>query len=223
MDVKQQIAELTCAQLAADLGLSIPQPAIVDIPQGFEAVLSQADVIEAVRASPGLNFGSLHLGASFTTWPTHRTPYGTQRDQAAAIFAFDALVQNPDRRASNPNLWVKAEQIGVYDHEQAFSFLFLPIIGGPSQPWSLASQSAGSFQFLSSHVFYQPLRGATFDLKTFEEKLGGLSDAQIEGYVAAVPEGWRSGHDLCDKIAAYLRAGRAECRLLLSFVQQLLR
>lgn len=46
-----------------------------------------------------------------------------QRDQAAAIFAFDLLIQNPDRHTVNPNLWTRSDRLVVYEHEQAFSFL----------------------------------------------------------------------------------------------------
>ncbi len=53
--------------------------------------------------------------------------------QAAHIFAFDALIQNPDRRYSNQNLLTRGNNIFVYDHELAFSFLeaILPL----RHPW----------------------------------------------------------------------------------------
>lgn len=134
MSLKMQLAELVTAQLADDLGLDVPQAAVVEMPVGFEAAVSQPAVAAAIKASPGLNFGCLHLGTSFTTWPPGRAPHGHQRDQAAAIFAFDALVQNPDRTAANPNLWARSDRLGVYDHEQSFSFLAFPILGGAPRP-----------------------------------------------------------------------------------------
>ena len=223
LDARAQIAELVSAKLAHDLGLNVPQAAVVEVPVGFEAVVSQSNVADAIRESHGPNFGSRHLGTSFTTWPPHRAPYGNQRDQAAAIFAFDALVQNPDRRAVNPNLWVQAEQIGVYDHEQAFAFLYLPIIGGPARPWIPADQASNAFQFMTGHIFYPALRGATFDLEPFGEKLGGLSDGQIDTYTATVPDSWRGGHDLCAQITQYLQEARAGHQVLVNYVNHLLR
>src|SRR5664280_487526 len=130
MDAKAQIAELVTAQLADDLGLQAPQAAVVGIPTGFDAIIAEKDLAAMVKSSPGLNFGSVNIGAGFTTWPLGRNLVGAQRDQAADIFAFDTLIQNPDRRAVNPNLWARSDKLGVYDHEQAFSFLALPIIGG---------------------------------------------------------------------------------------------
>src|SRR5438046_747446 len=138
MNEKAQIAELIAALLADDLGLQVPQPAVVDVPTGLEAVISDRELAKMVKDSPGLNFGSGHLGAGFTTWPPGREPYGAQRDQAADVFAFDTLIQNADRRAVNPNLWARSDRLGIYDHEQAFSFLALPIIGGAPKPWALA-------------------------------------------------------------------------------------
>src|SRR5450759_3223431 len=63
MDAKAQIAELVTAQLADDLGLQAPQAAIVDIPAGFDAIIAEKDLAAMVKNSPGLNFGSVNIGA----------------------------------------------------------------------------------------------------------------------------------------------------------------
>jgi hypothetical protein len=218
---KAQIAELLAAPLADLLGIDVPQAAVVDVPAGFEAIVPPA-YVAAVRGSAGANFGSVHLGASFMTWATGRVPQGVQRDQAAAIFAFDLLVQNPDRRPMNPNLWTRSDHLGVYDHEQAFSFLHLPIIGGSTRPWALAGQATG-FRFMNNHVFYPALRGGRFDLGPFETKLASLSDEAIDGLLEPVPAEWRDGHDLCDRTADYLREARDESTAFLNFVKHILR
>ncbi|MGI8437417.1 MAG: HipA family kinase [Chthoniobacterales bacterium] len=122
LNAAMQLVELITAQLADDLSIDVPQAAIVGVPTGFETVVPNEDASQAIKASPGLNFGSVHLGTSFTTWPPGRAPHGHQRDQAAAIFAFDALVQNPDRKAANPNLWARSDRLGVYDTSRRFLF-----------------------------------------------------------------------------------------------------
>lgn len=221
LSAKAQIAELVAAPLADLLGIDVPQAAIVEIPEGFEAIVP-ASLAPTVAASPGKNFGSLHLGTSFTTWAIGRPLVGVQRDLAAAIFAFDLLLQNPDRRASNPNLWSRSDRLGVYDHEQAFAFLHLPIIGGPPRPWALADQTAG-FRFMENHVFYPLLRSGRLDLGPFETKLGGLSDDEIGSLVEPVPAEWCEGHDLPEKIVAYLHEAREEKTVLVNFVKHLLR
>ncbi|MEO8352872.1 MAG: HipA family kinase [Chthoniobacteraceae bacterium] len=222
MDGRSQLVELVSAQLADDLGLDVPGVAVVDIPTDFAEIISDADDAAMVRQSVGLNFGSIHFGQGFTTWPPERAPHGAQRDQAAAIFAFDTLTQNPDRRAQNPNLWSRSDRLGVYDHEQAFSFLFLPIIGGAPRPWNPADQAAG-FPFLENHIFYGSLRSSRFDLDPFEERLSDLSDSKLQSYIDSVPASWREGNDLCEQISAYLQEARQERKKLIGFVKHILR
>jgi len=222
MSAQAQIAELVTAQLADDLGLQPPQPAVVDVPVGFETIIADRETAKIVKGSPGLNFGSVHLGAGFTTWPPGRNPVGAQRDQAADIFAFDTLIQNPDRRAVNPNLWARSDKLGVYDHEQAFSFLSLPIIGGAPKPWVTAHQGT-SFRFLEQHIFYASLRGGRVDLGPFQGKLAGLSNKHIQGYFDVVPSAWREGKDFCEAIAAYLHEARQHRGDLINFIKHILR
>jgi hypothetical protein len=40
---------------------------------------------------------------------------------AAAIFVFDAIVQNADRRVDNANCLVKGNEIRIIDHEMTFT------------------------------------------------------------------------------------------------------
>jgi hypothetical protein len=222
MNEKAQIAEIITALLADDLGLQSPQAAVVDVPVGFDAIIAEKDLAAMVKGSPGLNFGSVHLGAGFTTWPPGREPYGAQRDQAAEIFAFDTLIQNPDRRAVNPNLWARSDRLGIYDHEQAFSFFAMLIIGGAPKPWELAKQG-DHLRFLEQHIFYRCLRGGRLDLGPFKEKLGGLTEKQIQGYADSVPAEWRNKSDFCDRIVGYLREAREQRETLIQFIKHLLR
>jgi hypothetical protein len=221
LSAKAQIAELVATPLADLLGIDVPQAAVVNVPSGFESIVPPS-YASAFRSSAGANFGSVHLGTSFTTWAVGRVPVGVQRDQAAAIFAFDLLVQNPDRRSVNPNLWTRSDRLGVYDHEQAFSFLHLLIIGGASSPWRLSDQANG-FRFIENHIFYPSLRGGRIDLGPFAAKLAALSDEAIDGLLEPVPAAWREGSDLCERIAEYLREARKESATFLNFVKHLLR
>jgi hypothetical protein len=217
-----QTAELLTALLADDLGLQVPQAAVVDVPIEFGLVIAERDEVKLVKASPGLNFGSVHLGAGFTTWPPGRNPVGAQRDQATDIFAFDTLIQNADRRAVNPNLWARSDRLGVYDHEQAFSFLSVPIIGGASKPWITKDQGKG-FDFLKQHIFYSSLRGGRLNLGPFRENLGALTAEKIQGYINAVPPEWQSQNDFCGSIATYLAQARQHRDALINFIQHILR
>jgi hypothetical protein len=57
---------------------------------------------------------------------------------AVNIFAFDALIQNPDRRSANPNLFTQGDNIYVYDHETSFSFLVAVVKS--AEPWNLEAE-----------------------------------------------------------------------------------
>ncbi|HEY3901120.1 MAG TPA: HipA family kinase [Chthoniobacter sp.] len=222
MDSRAQIAEIVCAQLADDLGLEVPRAAVVDVSAEFAEVVPDPAMAAQIQQSLGANFGSIHLGAGFTTWPSGKAPHGGQRDPAAMIFSFDTLVQNADRRSGNPNLWARSDRLGVYDHEQAFAFLYLPMIGGAKRPWVTADQATG-FDFLKSHVFFASLRGTQFDLSSFEEKFGAMDDARIDAYFDCVPALWCDGNDLRDQIPAYLRDARKQRGAIVNFVKHLLR
>ncbi len=222
MDEKAQMAELLTAQLADGLGLQSPQAALVDVPTGFEEIIPERELVKLVKGSPGLNYGSIHLGPGFTTWPPGRNPVGAQRDQALDIFIFDALIQNPDRRAANPNLWARSDRLGVYDHEQAFSFLSLPIIGGAPKPWAAASHG-NAFRFLEQHVFYGSLRGGRLTPGPFKEKLGAVTDKQIQGYLEAIPPEWLSQSSFGNQVAGYLRDARQQREGLVNFIKHILR
>jgi len=222
MTHKAQSAELIAAQLADDLGLQVPQAVVVNVASGFEAIIPENELAALVKNSPGSNFGSIHLGAGFTTWPPDRVPFGAQRDQAADIFAFDMLIQNPDRRATNPNLWARSNRLGVYDQELAFSFLSASIIGGTPKPWAIANQAA-NFRFLEQHIFYHSIRGGDLNLGPFKEKLGALTDEQVWGYIDPVPASWRNQSDFCDRIADYLHEARQQRENLVVCIQHILR
>lgn len=219
--VKSQIAELISALLAHDLGLDVPTPAVVEVPVGFDAVVADPAVAAAVKASPGLNFGSVLLDA-FTPWPADRPLIGPMRDRAAVIFAFDALIQNPDRRIDGvtSNLWSRSDTIGVFDHEMALRFLYLSL-GAPPCPWIPADQIS-SFDFLKRHVFFSSLRGRPIDLGAFEDGLGKLSKTRINGYFKAIPKEWQSGHTFCQDISLFLAAARKERSKIISFLKQFL-
>jgi len=149
-----------------------------------------------VRASEGLNFGAQEL-IGFSTWPVDKGIPEGMRGIAADIFAFDALVQNPDRRHVNPNLLVKGDTMMVFDHEIAFSFL-LDIFPSPT-PWRLDRDG-----YLADHVFYRQLRAQRIDLTNFSTNLVGLTDVTLQDFIADAPLEWgnENGPRICQHLLA---------------------
>ncbi len=178
--------ELLGAKLAAYFGLASPLPALIFLEQSLAELIVSAypSKTTEIEGSVGLNFGTQAL-IGFNTWPVDKHIPEIQWDAAVEIFAFDALIQNPDRRHSNPNLLTKGDTVVIFDHEVAFSFL-LDIFPSPS-PWDLNGQG-----YLAEHVFYRQLKSQPIDLTTFTTRLIDLSEDTLEEIFADVPPEWNN-------------------------------
>jgi hypothetical protein len=148
------VCELISSGLALHFGIAVPEPALVLIEADFAELVAAAEPQHAdrFRNSIGLNFGS-RLLFDVTGWPVDKWIPDAMWQAAVNIFAFDALIQNPDRRYSNQNLFTRGNEVFVYDHELAFSFLeaILP----STTPWQLEAQ-----RYLTEHAFYRQLKEA---------------------------------------------------------------
>lgn len=194
------VREMFGSSLAKHFGLFTPEPAIIKIEADLAELIAESEPGHAVRIrqSVGLNFGT-ELMTGFSPWPVEKSIPEAMRQTALDIFSFDALIQNPDRRYTNPNLLVKGDVILVYDHELAFAFL-LDILPSAT-PWKLSDQ-----RYLESHVFFTKLRSRPVDLMRFVESLAGLSDSRIGRMSAEVAPEWNNG--ILFKIEAHLRLMR---------------
>jgi len=180
--------ELVASKLANHFGLPIPDAALVVIQPDLarQIALMEPSHAAAVRGSVGLNFGSRYIRAS-SPWPVDKPIPLAMWQRATDIFAFDALIQNPDRRYENQNLLVVGDDLLIFDHEQAFSF---QLALAPSvTPWDLADQP-----YLANHVFYRRLRGREVHFAPFTESLQRLSPDTLAGLVADVPLGWNNNN-----------------------------
>ena len=192
--------ELVGAKLAAHFGIASPEPAVIRIDDALIELVAEAEPSHAtgLRNSVGLNFGT-KMVTGFSTWPVGRSIPASIWQIATDIFAFDALIQNPDRRSRNPNLFTNGETVLIFDHEMAFSFL-LDLF--PSQtPWKLDSQ-----RYLADHVFYGRLSTQVIDLDAFSLSLSGLSDILIGAILSDVPREWNT--DALSKVDSHLKVVR---------------
>lgn len=196
-------SELVASRLASYFGLSVPPPSLVVIDNEFADLVGVMELAAAnrMRRSVGLNFGSRVL-TDVATWPVDRALTEGMWASAVSTFAFDALIQNPDRRFNpNPNLFSRGDQIFLYDHELAFSFI--EGVALPERPW-LLDQCA----YLSEHVFFNRLRRKPIDLSSFTELLAKLPTSALPSIMADVPEEWNNGRLL--RIAQHLIAVAGE-------------
>lgn len=170
------VAEVIVAELAERLGFLVPKRVLVH----FDAHLPSLDPHGELRAllarSQGLNLGfELLTGA--------RDLRGEEAEQigpgvAAPIVWFDALVQNVDRTAANPNLMRRGSELWLIDHGAALTFQhYWPSID------EVSPREAGDF--VEKHLF----RVSPAELRSWDEPMtAALTRAALEQAVHAVPD-----------------------------------
>jgi hypothetical protein len=179
------VSELIASKLAFYFGIAAPEPALVSIETGFADLVAatQPSHAKRIQQSAGLNFGS-RLLTDVATWPVDKSIPAAMWTRAVSIFAFDALIQNPDRRFTpNPNLFSRGDEILVFDHELAFSFI--EDIFPQAEPWRL-----DRCNFLTDHVFFRRLKRREIDLTGFTTRLSELPDSILPAVLAEVPPEW---------------------------------
>jgi hypothetical protein len=178
------VFEAVAAELADYFGISHPHAAIVQIDTELANLIAALEPEKAnlIRKSVGMNFGTKQLN-NLIVWPVDRSPSAGQLQPASEIFAFDALIQNPDRQFSNPNLGTVGDRIFIYDHEMAFSFL-LDIFRNP-EPWRVSKQL-----FWSEHVFFNSLRRKPLDIGDFLGRLAELPGDFLDRLPEQLPMEW---------------------------------
>ncbi|HEY8004958.1 MAG TPA: HipA family kinase [Phenylobacterium sp.] len=114
LDVEGLCCEVLAACVGGQLELPLCEPMLVEIEPDWIRSLREPDVREVLERSNPIAFGSVAAGEGWSPWvPTDRVT-ADRRDMARAIFAFDALIVNPDRgRPENPNLLVKGASFRI--------------------------------------------------------------------------------------------------------------
>jgi hypothetical protein len=210
------VCELMASLLARDLDLPIPQPFLVEIDTGFHAGISDVTFAERFRSSVGLNFGSKFLGPGYITWPQERSIPGPLVQDAADIFAFDLMIQNPDRRKDKPNLLCRSDELVIFDHELAFSFLYAIV---PDEfPWD-----GKGIDFAKDHVFYSGLRKRSVEWNRMQGAFEAIDDRRLGAYMDAMPDSWRDeGNDAAQRIHGYLMTARENSKRLFQRIREAL-
>ena len=99
--------EIVGACLAGDLGLPVPEPMLIEIPAGWADIVPDAPLRARIAASSSIAFGSTLMTGGYSAWTADTRIKEAMYDMAAAIFAYDGIIQNPDRRTTNPNCLVR--------------------------------------------------------------------------------------------------------------------
>ena len=211
------VAEAIAAMLAVDLGLPVPEPFVVALDDGFIDLVSTSDAPLAgrMRSSSRYAFGSRKLPPGFATFPASARIPDELRAQAAEVFAFDCLIENPDRRPENPNLLSNGRSLAIIDHELAFMTVFI----GWQPPWkpgSLGTHGRGP------HVLLQGLKGRTYDFTRLESTWASVTDDRLDQYRAALPAEWIATGDVASEALAVIADVRDHIRPALAEVARVL-
>jgi hypothetical protein len=195
------VAEAIGAMLAIDLDLPAPEPFLINFDHDFIASVSSSDkaVADRLLNSANVAFGSRKLPPGFALLPKNKAVPQSLKTQAAEIFAFDALIQNPDRRPENPNCLLDGRNFAIFDHELAF---MTEGIIGFRPPWQAGGLNP--IKGPNRHVFYRELQGRPFDLSRFEGAWRALTDARLLEYRNALPEIWTADSDVANKTLSYI-------------------
>lgn len=195
--------EVIGALLAADLGLPVPEPFLVEVPEGWAEIVPDIDRRERIAASGPLAFGSRMVTGGYSTWtPNTRIKEG-MFDTAAAIFVFDAIIQNFDRKADNPNCLVRGEEIRIIDHELAFAHR---LVLGWRAPWLV-----GGLNWLEtngSHIFLADLKRSGVEFAPIQQRWTAITNERLIEYRATIPADWAHNAPDLDSALTLIRDAR---------------
>ncbi len=177
-------AELISSQLADFFDIPTPAPAIINLDPILAEAIPQSDLFYKMLESEGMNFGSKVITGGFKTWPVDESIPSNLHALAVEIFCFDALIQNPDRRVTKPNVLWKGDELFIIDHEMAFSFIYS--VNHTAKPWEISK-----LVFMQEHLFYRKLKGQSLNFDRFTGALELLSIGVIKTITENIPKKWQ--------------------------------
>lgn len=169
------VAEVVVGELCDALGIATPHRYLVDIAAAIPSEDPHEELLELLVRSRGLNLGLQLLEGFRDLKPPDAAR--VQPEIAARIVWLDALVQNPDRTAQNPNLMIKAGQVWAIDHGAALTFQY---------DWSGVTEQSPRERgnLVAEHLFRVSVR----ELQTCDAVLAPLLSRDVlEAALAAVP------------------------------------
>ena len=180
--------ELLGAWMAREVGLFAPEPVIVYISKEFvEQTLRGRDGYKAAYQSIGLNYGSVYEDG-FTTTPAELMDKGeTLFEQAKMLYVFDLFIANNDRGHKKPNVASDGEELLIFDHELAFSFIrIFPVLRNKT-PWIFDDTDTELYR---GHHFFNALRYNDIDFAEQVEKLTCFNQSFWDKAFSLMPEPW---------------------------------
>lgn len=212
--------EVVAACTAIRLQLPVPNPFLVDLPLRLSEVGQDERIRRRIGASSSVAFGSMYLPKRFAAWHKGSRISSDTIHVALGAFVFDAVIDNADRRPSNPNCLHSGQEIWLIDHELAFP---QNLVGNQRPPWK-----EGGLRWLHGqdrHIFWKELRrhAGKLDFGRISGLWETLSDEYLERIRRAVPTEWDEACPAVDKALARIRQARANMSGVMSEVRRVLK
>lgn len=175
--VKALIAEVVAGLLALELGLPVPEMALIDVPESFGKSEPDPEIQDLLRASHGINFGMRYLDGAFNFDAAAAGEF-ISPELAARIVWLDAFLSNPDRTHRNPNLLIWNREPWLIDHGAA-------LYVHHDWPSVDEARTRAPFPLIRSHV----LLSASGEIEDVDVELTSSLGAEvIERVIACVPD-----------------------------------
>jgi len=192
------VSEAIVAMFAADLQLPVPEPFLVSIDPSLAQVIPDPVIASLCGSSSRVAFGSCLLPPSHSVWSYSRSIPQSLQQQAAEIFALDALLFNADRRPTNPNCQSNGSSFAIFDHELCF---IRPLF--VADPWE-----PGGLEYLrtddTAHLFRRGLAGSLVDLSRFAGAVEAVTPERIQAYLDALPPDWSDASGVAQSAGRHL-------------------
>jgi hypothetical protein len=169
----------------------------------WAATISDAGVRDILGKSNPVAFGSTAAGVGWKPWSAEDSITSARRQSALEILAFDAFIENPDRKPSNPNLLVKGDEFRIIDHELALRTI--AVFPRP-QPWQV-----GYLNLLTqpdAHVFYGRIKTADVSLDAVRAAWVTLTDDCLADFEASLPTEWNEATQMVTASLSHVRMVR---------------
>ena len=187
------VAEALAAALALELDLPVAEPTIITLDDAFGRSEPDPEIQDILRKSHGENFGLAFIPRALPFDPVINGDI--DRDFAADIVWFDALITNVDRTPRNVNLLVSNGEYWLIDHGASLYFHH------HWEGWEERIQSR--FPQIKDHALLH-LAG---DLRTADDRLRPLlTETAIARAVEQIPASWLGDEDLFPSVDSHRRA-----------------
>lgn len=189
------VAEIVVGELARELGLRVPELALLDLDPTIGRAEPDPEIQELLVSSAGENVG-LDFLPSALPYAIH-AGHDPSAEEAASVIWLDLVTTNVDRTPRNPNLLWWHEQLWLIDHGAALYRHHAATL--------TAAEADRPFPQIVDHILLgllgdDPAGRRDAVLAAHERLAPTVTNELLERVVANVPEDWRGDHDY----AAYL-------------------